>query len=166
MPILAKWKQRPVPLYAPAFTNTNGLDYQAAAHQAANEWMDATGVPLFKIVDTPQEPGIVLSYPNYEVIAPFRGVTYYTNGPDGHPLKDEVFISNDFSDSTLLFKVMLHEIGHTIRFGHMTDRQFIMYGGQPLPPGISEDEITLTILHAGLPTRVDMSIYDHSIPTR
>ena len=59
---------------------------------------------------------------------------------------------------------MMHECGHTIRFGHVDSNVFIMFYGQPLPQDISDDEIAALLLHHALPTRVEMSIYDESFP--
>jgi len=62
----------------------------------------------------------------------------------------------------VIYKVFLHELGHTISLGHTDDRSFIMFAGQPLPGDVSDDEARVVRLHASLPVRIDMAIYDEN----
>ena len=39
-----------------------------------------------------------------------------------------------------------------------------MYGGQPLPADITDDEVLAVQLHTALPNGIDMVIYDESAP--
>ena len=91
-------------------------------------------------------------------------VTRHTTGQDLHPIQDEVLVVNDFPDAGFLFRVMLHEFGHTIRFRHLSDPAFIMYSGQPLPDRISDDEAAAAVLHQSLPVRVDLGNYGERSP--
>jgi hypothetical protein len=159
---LAKWQSYPVPVYIPTYVNDNGVDYGAMSRAAAQRWMDRSGKPLFRFVDSKPDTGIVLAYKPPEDMHGLIGVTQHTVGADSHPILDEIRILNNVepTGAAFLYKVILHEFGHTIRFGHIDDRAFIMHGGQPLPDDISDDEANAVILHYGLPTRVDMAIYD------
>jgi hypothetical protein len=159
--VLAKWHQRPVACYVPSFVNDHGVDYADQARSAAQRWMDRTGQPLFTFVDAPPDTGIILSYPSSMGGA---GSTIHTKGDDGHPIRDEIRVIDSFEDPTTVWLVFLHELGHTIQLGHVTDRNFIMYVGQPLPHDVSDDEVAVVELHESLPTRVDMATYDESSP--
>lgn len=158
--VLKKWHQYPVPVYIPALVNINGFDYKAHSLDAMQRWNDRSGRALFEFVDTPPDTGIVFHY--ITRTSPGAGATYHTVGPDGHPIRDDIEIVDDLATSPYL--VMLHEFGHTIRFGHLRDRDFIMYGGQPLPTDISDDESAAAALHYDLPTQVDLAIYGVTIP--
>jgi hypothetical protein len=160
--LLTKWHNYPVPVYIPDFVNENGVDYATLARQAGQRWMDRSGKALFTFVDSKPDTGIVLAFKSQADMAPLIGVTHHTVGTDLHPIRDEIWIVNNAqpSGADFIYKVMLHEFGHTIRYGHLNDRAFIMFGSQPLPDDISDDEASATALHYGLPTRVDMAIYD------
>jgi len=171
--LLAKWHTYPVPVYVPPFVNENGVDYEAISKAAVQRWVDKTGSPLFTLVDSKPDTGIVVAYRDSASIAPNIGITKHLIDVDDHPILDEIRILDNFPDSDsaldFLYKVMLHEFGHTIRFIHISSCNaqcwaFIMYGQQPLPDDISEDEVNAVTLHQALPTRIDMSIYDDSDP--
>ncbi len=157
--LLAKWKRTPVPTYIKPFVNANGLDYEAISRDGAQRWMDRTGQPLFDFVSQRPDTGIVV-LPRAAGIGTAN--TFYTLGDDKHPILAEIKVDNDVSDPEFLFKVMMHEFGHTIRLDHIKPPEFIMYFGQPLPPDITDDEVNLVILYQAMPLRVDMSIYDES----
>jgi hypothetical protein len=163
--VFARWHTLPVACYIPPFVNSNGVDYQALAIAAADQWMSQTGVLLFDFVDAPPDTGVTLNYRRREDIAPLIGITFHETGDDDHPIRSDVHVINDFANEHNLFKVMLHELGHTIRlWQHMATNEFIMFGGQPLPDVISDDEVTVVKLHTTLPVRVDMNHYDESPP--
>ena len=63
-----------------------------------------------------------------------------------------------------LLTVLLHEIGHTIRLLHFPTGDYVMFGGKPLPLDIHPDEIAVVRLHAALPKRLNLSVYDMSKP--
>ncbi|MFQ5511066.1 MAG: matrixin family metalloprotease [Candidatus Krumholzibacteriia bacterium] len=155
-PFLAKWKQTPVRCYINPFVNSSGVDYAAEARAAAQRWMDRTGREIFTFVSTPPDTGIVV-----HERPPQTGtaVTITTLDQDKHPILAEITVDNDLADANLLFKVMLHEFGHTIRLDHTSFPEFIMFVGQPLPDAITPDEVNLAILHQAMPVRVDMRIY-------
>jgi hypothetical protein len=161
--ILAKWRRRPVACYIPPFVNPNGVDYELQAKLAATRWMEKTGVMLFDFVDAPPDTGIVLVYkPQSEI----GGIAYtqHTFDAEGHPLRDEIRIVSEASNAQVIYKVFLHEFGHTIPLGHTDDMSFIMFVAQPLPGDISDDEARVVQLHASLPVRIDMAIYDENAP--
>jgi hypothetical protein len=162
--ILYQWKNTPVPLYFKPYVNGNAVDYEAEVTAAAERWMIRTGAPLFTFVSSPPDTGIIVNYRRSADIAPLVAVTTRTVGADNHPLRDVIDIVDDFTNSNNAYKVFMHELGHTIRFMHMSDRAFIMYGGQPLPQDITDDEANAARLHHALPPRIDMAIYDDSIP--
>jgi len=161
--ILARWRHRPVACYIPPFVNTNGVDYEAQAKLAATRWMEKTGEPLFVFVDSPPDTGIVLSYKTRSEMGGIA-FTRHHPGEDGHPVLDEIWILNEGANPLVIYKVFLHELGHTIPLGHTDDREFIMYVGQPLPGDISDDEARVVQLLESLPVRIDMSIYDENSP--
>jgi hypothetical protein len=159
--VLAKWHNYPVPVYIPPFVNNHGVDYEALSKAAAQRWMDRSGTPLFTFVDSKPDTGIVLKFKSHEDMPVLIGITRHTVGTDSHPIMDEIWIRNNAEalGTNFIYKVILHEFGHTIRFGHIDDSVFIMHGGQPLPDDISDDEVNAVRLHYGLPTRVNMDIY-------
>ncbi len=161
--VVTKWHERPVPCYIPAFVNDDGVDYGMQARSAAERWMDRTGEPLFTFVDSAPDTGITLVYKSRGEMSGI-GVTKHTRGEDGHPIRDEVWLVDYVEDPFLLYKIFLHEFGHTISLGHVSDPNFIMYVGQPLPDDISDDEVRVVQLHEALPVRIDMSIYDENSP--
>jgi len=158
---LAKWHDYPVPVYIPPFVNSYGVDYEALSKAAAQRWMDRSGKPLFTFVDSKPDTGIVLMFKSQEDMPVLIGVTQHTVGADLHPIKDKISIRNNAQapGAAFIYKVILHEFGHTIRFGHLDDSAFIMHAGQPLPDDISDDEVSAVKLHYGLATRVNMAIY-------
>lgn len=163
-PLFAKWRRYPIPCYIPDFTNSEGLDFGQQARAAVARWIERGGYQIFSLVDSPPDTGIVVVYREHEDIAPLIGFTRYLLDDKQYPYAAEVHVAKNFLDAVFLYKVMLHEFGHTIRFGHLDFPNFIMYGGQPLPADITDDEITALILHRNLPSQVWMSIYDESAP--
>jgi hypothetical protein len=157
--LLAKWKRTPVPTYIEPFVNANGLDYEAISRNGAQRWMDRTGQPLFDFVSQPPDTGIVVHRRPPGI---GTATTFYEFGDDKHPIFSTIEVDNDLNDSNFLFKVMMHEFGHTIRLDHFHLPEFIMYFGQPLPPDITDDEANLVTLYQAMPLRVDMTIYDES----
>ncbi len=162
--IFATWRVRPVPIHVPPHVSPGGVDYASQTEAAIDLWESRTGVDLFTVVGSPPPVGITLSYKSRAEMGLLVAVTNHTRAPDRHPILDEIDIVRDIDDADLVFRVMLHELGHTIQWGHLNWAEFIMYGGHPLPGDISNDEVTLTKLHAALPSRINMSIYDTSLP--
>ena len=164
--LLARWLRFPVPVYIPPFVNGEGLDYGAAAQNAAQRWIDATGIQLFEFVGAPPDTGITVVYRKEADIDPLDAFTRHNLGADGHPLTREIHIRDNIPAAAQVFldRVMLHEFGHTIRLGHVDWNTFIMYWGQPLPDDPADDEIAAVVLYHALPPRIKMSIYDASAP--
>jgi hypothetical protein len=161
--ILAKWRRRPVACYIPPFVNEKGVDYALQARLAALRWMEKTGEPLYEFVDAPPDTGIVVLYKSSSEMG---GIAFTRHNPDaeGHPVRDEIRIVSEAASSLVVYKVFLHEFGHTIPLGHTDDKSFIMFVGQPLPGDITDDEARVVRLHASLPVRIDMAIYDEGSP--
>lgn len=162
--IFATWLVRPVPLYVPPHVSPGGVDYAAQTQAAVDRWESRTGTDLFTVVSSPPAVGITIRYKTRASMGLLLAVTNHTRAPNRHPILDEIDIVKDIADADLVFRVMMHELGHTIQWGHLNWPEFIMYGGHPLPGDISNDEVTLTKLHAALPSRINMSIYDTSVP--
>jgi len=162
--ILAKWHHRPVAVYAPPFTNSQGVDYEEQVKLAAARWMERTGEPLFEFVESPPDTGIIVTYKTRVEMGSGLGFTMLTRGDDGHPLRSDVWIVDDASDVISVYMILLHELGHTLCLGHVEDSAFLMFVGQPIPGDICDDEVRVVQLLESLPTRVDMSIYDENSP--
>jgi hypothetical protein len=165
--ILAKWHTYPVRCYVPPYVNGAGVDYEEISKRAAQRWMDRSGRELFTFVNSPPDTGIVVVYRSPAEISPLIGVTYHREIDNLHPILDEIHIVNSFTqaDTVFLYRVMMHEFGHTIAFGHVNASSLIMKPTQSLPRDISDDEANAVILHYAMPTRIDMSGYDESFPT-
>lgn len=161
---LRKWKRTPVACYIPPFVNAYGIDYGTIARQAAERWMNASGWMFFDFVDAPPDTGIVFDFRTKDEMGRLVGITYHVDGDDHLPLLDTVAIVDNITDAAFLYRVCLHELGHTIRFGHVSNQDFIMYGGQPLPNDISPDELSVLELFRGLPNNLDMNMYDDQPP--
>lgn len=161
---LAKWHKRPVDCYIPAYVNEQGIDYAAQARLAAERWMDRTGEPLFEFVDAPPDTGVIIIYKSKAEMGASVGITRHTRDEDGHPLIDQIWVVNTATNDAVVHKIILHEFGHTISLGHVDDRTFLMWSGQPVPDEVSDPEVRVVQLHEALPTRIDMSIYDSDYP--
>ncbi len=164
--ILAKWHAYPVRCYIPPFVNGSGVDYEAVSKRAAQRWMDRAGKPLFSFVSSPPDTGIVVVYRQRADFAPLLGLTKHTVLSNSHPIRDEIHIIDDATADTeqVIYRIMLHEFGHTIPFDHVSVPTLIMYIGAPLPADISDDETQAVLLHWALPTRIDMRVYDEAYP--
>jgi hypothetical protein len=57
----------------------------------------------------------------------------------------------------------MHELGHTIPLLHLP-AGFIMYGSQPLPSDISDDEVTMVKLLLALPNGTVLDRYNSTPP--
>jgi hypothetical protein len=161
--IYKRWANFPLPLYIPEFVNINGFDYKQAAVDAANRWMELTGVALWEFVDEPASWGVELSYKTTEEMGIHIGLTHHQNDPDGYPLRSDIDVVDTLNDAEKLLIIMLHELGHTIRIKHLPKR-FLMYGGQPLPNDPTNDEVLTVRIMYGLLQGTDMSIYREVSP--
>ena len=161
---LMKWQQRPVAVYIPHWVNENGIDYRVHAADALTLWMVRTRLDLFTIVDEPPDRGVIMHFKTREEMGSQIGITRHTLDPQGYPLRDDIDIVDDFAYAVTLYRIFLHEIGHTIRLCHLNFRDYIMYPGQPLPSDISDDEVEVVRMYEALPNGIDMSIYVDAQP--
>ncbi|HET6349049.1 MAG TPA: hypothetical protein VFH88_08200 [Candidatus Krumholzibacteria bacterium] len=161
--VVKHWPAYPVPVYIPDFVSSLGVDYHAFAVQAAERWNSRVGFPMFTPVAADPPVGVLMEFLPRSTMGTVNGVTDYTSTADGHPLHDRIRIVDDITDTTKLYLIVMHELGHTIRLGHLP-AGFIMYGSQPLPPDISDDEVSLVQLLLALPDGTDLQKYDASPP--
>jgi|GEM_PF-1513056 len=159
-----KWAALPVDVYVPEMTNTFGVNYAAAVRAAMDRWELRSGIDLFREVPTPPAIGVEFRYLPRSQMGIQNGFTEHFDGADKLPARDIVRILDEFTDAEKLYRVMMHELGHTIRLNHLP-AGFIMYAGQPLPPDISDDEAMLVRLHVALPNRFDLSPYNGAPPS-
>lgn len=156
--VLRSWSSRPVDVYIPELVNAHDIDYHAVAIDAVDRWMALTGANLFRFVDTAPDTGVTMSFLSPSEMGINIGITHHENNPDGTPLHSNVRIVDTFSDPAYLRRVMLHELGHTLRLQHLPSG-FLMYAGQPLPDDPTDDEVWITQVLVALPNGTDVSIY-------
>ena len=152
------WTSHPIPLYIPEFTNVHGIDYRQIGVDAALRWMEVTGITIWELVDQPSPWGVAIAYKTSEEMGIQVGVTHHTNSPDGFPLRSDIEIVNTFTDSVIVWRTMLHELGHTIRLAHLPSG-YLMFASIPLPDEPTADEILIVRLIHGLANPTDMTIY-------
>jgi len=157
--VLKRWHSYPIPWYAPAFVNGNGLDYTDLTRRAAAQWNLRTGIELFVEVDAPPAHGIELQYLPRTVMGIQNGFTEHTNDAEGYPSAETIKIVDDFSDGQKLYTIFMHELGHTIRLDHLP-AGFIMFAGQPLPLDITDDEVRTVQMMLAIPNGTDLALYD------
>jgi hypothetical protein len=161
--VVKNWRSLPIPWYAPDYVNSLGVDYRALAVQAASRWNERTGMQVFAPVDAAPATGVTLQFLPRSVMGIQNGLTEYSQDAEGYPLADRIKIVNDFSDAAKLYTIFLHEFGHTVRLAHLP-AGFIMFGGQPLPADITDDEVAVTRLLLSLPAGIDLAKFDSSPP--
>lgn len=161
--VLKRWHNYPVPWYAPAYVNGNGLDYTALTRQAAAQWNARVGTDLFVEVGSPPAAGIEFLYLSRASMGIQNGFTEHENDPDGYPAGETIKIVNDFSDGVKLYSILMHELGHTIRLDHLP-AGFLMYGGQPLPGDVTDDEVGAVQMMLAIPNGTDLARYDEFTP--
>ena len=162
---IRRWHNYPVQIYARDFTNSNGLDYRALLQQAADRWNTRLGFQMFTATGADPATGILVEFLPRSTMGPVNGVTDYSLDADGYPIHDHIRIVDDFLDGPRPYEVFLHELGHTIPLLHLP-QGFIMFGSQPLPHDISDDEVTMVRLLVGLPNGTVLDNYDQAPPTR
>ncbi len=156
--VLRRWRRRPVDVFVPDDTSAAGVDYGAEARAAVARWNARTGLALFRRVAAPPDTGVVLHYDPPENMGGRNGFMTPTLDAQGYPLRADIHVVDTFTDRERLFRVFLHELGHAIRLRHLP-AGFIMFAGQPLPPDITDDEVSIVRLHEALPNGVDLSDY-------
>ncbi len=157
--VLKRWNTYPIPWYAPAYVNGNGLDYTALARQAAAQWNLRTGLEVFVEVPAIPASGIEFQFLPRSSMGIQNGLTEHQNDAAGYPSGERIKIVNDFSDTVKLYAILMHELGHTIRLDHLP-AGFIMFGGQPLPTDITDDEVRVVQMMLAIPNGTDLSVYD------
>ena len=158
------WTSFPIAWYAPSFVNSNGLDYRDLAERAATRWNVRTGLPLFAVSASDPAVGVAFEFLPRSVMGGQVAVTEPTLDAGGYPLHDRVKVVDDFADEARLYSIMMHELGHTLGLQHLP-AGFIMYGSQPLPADITDDEVAVVRLLESLPNGVDLLKYNAAPPT-
>jgi len=161
--VLIKWHSYPIDVYVPAFVNDEQVDYEDVCRRAVEHWNERVGSILFRLVDAKPETGVWFQFKTREELSPHVGVTHHENDEAGFPKTSDISVVNDFTETDQLWKVALHELGHTLRFGHLPSG-YLMYGGQPLPATVTNDEIVMVELYLALPNGSDLSFYEISPP--
>ncbi len=162
--VLRKWSSYPIPFYAPAFVNQYGLDYRDLVRRAAARWNLRVGQTIFVETSSAPAKGVTMLFLPRSTMGIQNAYTSYSSDADGYPLLDTIRVLDEFSDEEKLYRIMMHELGHTIRLAHLADPAYIMMGGQPLPPDISDDEVRLVQTLLALPNGIDLSHYDPAPP--
>jgi hypothetical protein len=158
-----KWRSYPIKCYIQAFVN-NDLDFEDAARQAANQWMDKTGLQIFAFVDSPPDTGVTMAFRSRAEMGIHNGITKHTNDGGGFPLKSDVDIINEFQNWDDLWLTALHEFGHTIRLGHLPAGYLMHASIQDMASDITNDEVKVVQLFLALPNELDMTPYDKTDP--
>lgn len=161
--VIRRWHTLPVSFYARDFVNVIGIDYRTLLQEAADRWNTRLGFQLFVPVDADPATGILVEFLPRSTMGSVNGVTDYTLDADGYPVHDRIRIVDDMVDGPRLYSIFMHELGHTIPLLHLP-AGFIMYGGQPLPSDITDDEVTMVRLLLALPNGTSLEKYDPSPP--
>ena len=159
--VLKRWHTYPIPWYAAAYVNGNGLDYADLTRQAAAQWNARTGLEIFVEVPAVPASGIHVQFLSRAAMGIQNGITEHENDPEGYPVGETIKIVNDFSDPAKLYTILMHEFGHTIRLNHLP-AGFIMYAGQPLPADITDDEVRVVQMMLAIPNGTDLALYTSS----
>lgn len=161
--VLKRWHSYPIPWRAPEFVNVHGLDYTDLTRQAAAQWNTRTGLEIFVEVPAIPAAGIEMRYLSRASMGIQNGFTEHKNDADDYPAGEIIRIVDDFSDGAKLYTILMHEFGHTIRLGHLP-AGFIMFGGQPLPADITDDEVRAVQMMLAIPNGTNLDRYDALTP--
>jgi hypothetical protein len=161
--VFKKYKVLPVPVYVPELVNSYGNDYAEITRQALERWELRSGVDLFELVDAPPTVGVEYRFLPPALMGGQNGITIRAEDAEGYPKTDVVKVIDTVPDPTQLYRILLHEAGHTIRLNHLP-AGFIMYASHPLPDDITDEEAAVVRLHAALPNDLDLSGYDVDAP--
>jgi hypothetical protein len=162
--VFKKWRSFPVTYHVPAYVNAFGLDYAATCHAAVDRWEEASGIDLFIPVASYQEAAIDVVLVPTEDIAPLNAVTAHINDSEGFPIGETVTFDNSFQQQDPLYRIFLHEMGHTIRLNHLGLGRYIMWGSQPLPADIHAEEAMAVQIYVAMPNDFDIDPYDSTSP--
>ncbi len=159
-----RWLAYPVRVFAPDFVNSLGVDYGSLARQAALQWNARAGVEIYQVVDEPPSDGVVFRFRTRAEMGIQNGLADTERDENGYYRSADIQVVDDFADAHRTYQVMLHELGHAIRFEHVSQTAYIMYPGQPLPDDISDDEAWAARLYVNLANDTPLDIYDRSSP--
>lgn len=163
-PHLRKWRSYPIPVYIPPLVNGHGIDYEDQCKRALQHWNDRTGLDLFVLVGSPPQDGMTMTFKTRSEMGGIQnGLTRWEEDVDGFPSKAYVDIIDEFADPDRLWKVALHELGHTIRLRHLPSG-YLMFQSHPLPDSPTDDEVLMVQLYLALPNDYDVSVHDISDP--
>ena len=160
---LVKWRSFPLDVYVPAYVNATGVDYEDVCRRAVEHWNDRVGVVLFRLVAGQPDEGVWFRFRTRQDMAPHVGLTHHENDAAGFPKTSDISIVNDLTGADNVWEIALHELGHTLRFGHLA-QGYLLYGGRPLPATVTNDEVMMTRLYLALPNGADMMVYDIEAP--
>jgi hypothetical protein len=157
--VLKSWNHYPLRVYSPPYVY-EGVDLQAAALGAMNEWEGMTGYDLFVIEENPDAADIQIVY--IELIQSFHSVKTLSVNPDGTPKLMQMSIYVDYSvipidgNTHLIFA---HEFGHTLCLGHSRDPGHLMlgYGSLPDVDHVTTDEANAVKVIYNLPPIYDLA---------
>jgi hypothetical protein len=142
--IWKNWNHYPVSVYNPPFT-WEGVDIQAIAAQAMQEWEERTGLDLFVDSSDSSTADVVITY-NLEDNSKHHVETIASN-PDGTPLKKEIWIFPINTLSPINIKglmIFCHEFGHVLNLSHSYDLGHLMVGfTAPITSVPTTDEVRL-----------------------
>jgi hypothetical protein len=161
--VIRRWHSYPVQFYAPDFVNVNGLDYRALLQQAAERWNTRLGFQMFAATSVDPATGILFEFLPISAMGTVNGITEYANDVQGYPVHDRIRIVDAMTDGPRLYSIFMHELGHTIPLAHLP-AGFIMFGSQPLPLDINDDEVTIVRLLLALPNGTNLDNYDPPTP--
>jgi hypothetical protein len=160
---LVKWQSFPLDVFVPAFVNTDDVDYEDVCRRAVEHWNDRIGSALFRLVDEQPDKGVWFRFRTGQDMAPHIGITHHENDGAGFPKTSDISIVDNRSSADQVWEIALHELGHTLRFGHLP-QGYLLYGGRPLPTTVTNDEVMMTRLYLALPNGANMLVYDRGAP--
>jgi hypothetical protein len=160
--VLMKWKSYPIDVFVPPYS-TSDVDYEDVCRRAVDHWNERVGSILFQLVGAEPETGVWFQFKSRQEMAPHLGITHHENDGAGFPKTSDISMVDDIVDPDFLWKVALHELGHTIRLGHLP-QGYLMDAMQPQPMTVTNDEVMVVKLYLALPNGSDLSFYDSSVP--
>jgi len=160
--VLKKWRSYPIDVHVPVFSNDD-VDYEDICRRAVEHWNERVGSNLFRLVGAQPETGVWVQFKTPQEMAPLIGITHHENDGAGFPKTSDISIVDDIVDPDFLWKVALHELGHTIRLGHLP-QGYLMDAMEPQPMTVTNDEVMVVKLYLALPNESDLSFYDSSVP--
>lgn len=165
---LLHWKHLPVPVFIATHSPAQQTEARIA-RAGFDEWSQAAGVALFKMVDHAPQAGIVVRFTNAPDLAGLPGVVGQTNiAARGRELrKADIWIATGNLDPGALQSVAAHEFGHALGIdGHSDNPADLMYPSEtqylspdgdntptPVRRVTQRDLNTLRLCYPSLPAR-------------